>query len=450
MSTMLSRVQLDKAEVSDKNKVPEEISIDFENVPTTDGLYNEINSIIKDANSIIFPNNLNFTEPEGIKDLNFDGNYIEESVSYMKELSLEIGSNQVPRFNCACHKLNLAIRLATRNHQELSDLLKSITQSSVNIRKVIRLSNTFRLLKFRLRLENLTRWSSSYLMLESVKRAHSRNAFQGLDFEIPMTLIDIYLQILKPAYILTLSWQKETVTIADLLLGITKYIHDLERYDLEEKPKRFCLILIKCIKDKFHYELNQSAIHRAAQMMKISSAFKWINKDFSKSMVDVGLNSLKSACCAIVYRDKVEEVDSSMRSDGSYDIYSGIPDAVYSEGTSEARLFKFEKDLDKEISFFSEFFTSKEKLRPITDTKKFWLKNRSKMPILFNLAIITLSIPASSAYIERFFSVSGVICANTRSFNMKDDLIIMRSMLKANYKILFELASTYSDKQADE
>lgn len=72
------------------------------------------------------------------------------------------------------------------------------------------------------------------------------------------------------------------------------------------------------------------------------------------------------------------------------------------------------------------------------------------MPIFFNLAIITLSIPASSAYIERFFSVSGVVCANTRSFIMKDDLIIMRSMLKANYKILFELASTYSGKQADE
>lgn len=98
----------------------------------------------------------------------------------------------------------------------------------------------------------------------SVKRAHSRNAFQGLDFEIPMTLIDIYLQILKPAYFLTVSWQKETVTIADLLLGITKYIHDLERFDLEEITKRFYLILIKCIKDKFHYELNQSAIHRAA------------------------------------------------------------------------------------------------------------------------------------------------------------------------------------------
>lgn len=42
--------------------------------------------------------------------------------------------------------------------------------------------------------------------------------------------------------------------------------------------------------------------------------------------------------------------------------------------------------------------------------------------ILFKFALRVLSIAASNAYNERFFSECDVVCTN-RSFNMKDDLI---------------------------
>jgi hypothetical protein len=64
--------------------------------------------------------------------------------------------------------------------------------------------------------------------------------------------------------------------------------------------------------------------------------------------------------------------------------------------------------------------------------------NKLTMQTLNEFATVMLSIPASSEYIERFFSFSGVVCKN-RKLNMKDDLIILRSLLKANFKHLASL-----------
>ena len=49
-----------------------------------------------------------------------------------------------------------------------------------------------------------------------------------------------------------------------------------------------------------------------------------------------------------------------------------------------------------------------------------------------------LNIPSSSASIERFFSICGVICTQRRG-NMDPDTIIKRSMLKVNVTLLEEM-----------
>jgi hypothetical protein len=70
----------------------------------------------------------------------------------------------------------------------------------------------------------------------------------------------------------------------------------------------------------------------------------------------------------------------------------------------------------------------------------YWLQNQSKFRKLSELYFLLNSIPASSAYIERFFSISGIVCDQKR-MTMEDDLIIHRSMLKAKMKFLDILAS---------
>ena len=53
------------------------------------------------------------------------------------------------------------------------------------------------------------------------------------------------------------------------------------------------------------------------------------------------------------------------------------------------------------------------------------------MPILYRLQQVLLNIPATSSFIERFFSISGIVC-DIRRLNMTDDLIIMRTLMKTN------------------
>jgi len=71
-------------------------------------------------------------------------------------------------------------------------------------------------------------------------------------------------------------------------------------------------------------------------------------------------------------------------------------------------------------------------------TKQFWMKNCNEFPSLNQLTKVLLSIQSSSAFIERFFSICGIVCKK-RSANMSDDQIILRSFLKSNMKLLNEM-----------
>lgn len=68
-------------------------------------------------------------------------------------------------------------------------------------------------------------------------------------------------------------------------------------------------------------------------------------------------------------------------------------------------------------------------------TKDFWRKYGKRLPILNQLAKILMNVPASSAFIERFFSICGIVCKQ-RAGNSDDDLVITRSLLKANLDII--------------
>ena len=120
------------------------------------------------------------------------------------------------------------------------------------------------------------------------------------------------------------------------------------------------------------------------------------------------------------------------------------------ENTSEnvdrdVHLYNFNARLEKEIEFYSHWILNENDLNKSQgsayqsrSTKSFWLENQSKLPILFELAIILLNIPASSSSIERFFSITGAVCDQRKS-KMMDDLIGIRCMLKANYETLINL-----------
>jgi hypothetical protein len=53
---------------------------------------------------------------------------------------LILGTSDLPRFSCACHKLNLSIRHALKSSPTLNDIIKAISQCRATVRKSIKLS----------------------------------------------------------------------------------------------------------------------------------------------------------------------------------------------------------------------------------------------------------------------------------------------------------------------
>ena len=109
---------------------------------------------------------------------------------------------------------------------------------------------------------------------------------------------------------------------------------------------------------------------------------------------------------------------------------------------NEVKLALFKAKLDKEIEFFSNKIKSFKQIERINSTSGFWNNDEIslKCPILKNLALILLNINGSSAFIERFYSICGVVCT-TRNAQMTDELVIIRCLLKVNLHLIEELTN---------
>jgi hypothetical protein len=98
----------------------------------------------------------------------------------------------LPRISCGNHKINLAVKNAIKRHETMRIQIRKLNIWVTKIRKSVELTKVFGNSRCRLRLDNETRWGSSFLMLEQIVKADKR----GLLNEIPMNLYSYY-RILK-------------------------------------------------------------------------------------------------------------------------------------------------------------------------------------------------------------------------------------------------------------
>ena len=93
--------------------------------------------------------------------------------------------------------------------------------------------------------------------------------------------------------------------------------------------------------------------------------------------------------------------------------------------------------IEKEIESFCELVKSDDFIKSRTSANSFWLKSQDHYPHLSKLFLKTM-INSSSAIIERFFSICGVI--NTqRNQNMEFELFEILTMLSSNFKVLEQI-----------
>lgn len=139
-------------------------------------------------------------------------------------LNLVIGGTDVTRISCACHKLNLVVKNAIRNHDEISKLLDACNSLGANVRRSVKKSAPYRELRCMLRCENTTRWSSSFLMLAAILKARAKGAISNNEddenfCDLDFNKIEVYYQILREVHSISLQFQKISSSICEVVPG---------------------------------------------------------------------------------------------------------------------------------------------------------------------------------------------------------------------------------------
>ena len=417
---------------------------------------NEIQEILEDIKPLENLNIINDNEIEEIQ--NLDEHYDEDDNNeydltsgheLIDQLHIVVGSNRYPRFSCANHKINIVIRKTIKLDAQLLKIVKKLTKFSSHTHQSVVDSQAFKIKKNRLRSENITRWSSTFLLLLSFYKAYEKNIFNEVhQCPVSRQQIEFYLILLLPLYKFTLYHQRNSANIGSVVPSVQSLILKYEKMAADRKKKQFCNNLIKNLKKKFDHELN-SNLYAVATLLEVGRIREWSNRPFAEgiktkalsSIPEVGDEMLQNRNDPISTPNSGElretEAQASTSSDSlnrSFDLYFGDS----SEDETKSPIISKKVSLTEELKRFKYILNNINHQK--IESKKFWKDNKSSLPLLYELWLILRNISSSSAYVERFFSICGIV-NRKRAGNMSDETLINRSFLKANINLLNDIAT---------
>lgn len=298
----------------------------------------------------------------------------------------------------------------------------------------------FTIEKCRLRCENKTRWSSAYLTLYSVYRAYKRE-LNMKECPLKLSQIEFYLQILLPAYKFSIGFQRTKSNIGEVVPSILILFNTWTKLAENTNFKSICEKFIKCFKKHFDYEL-KSNVYFVAALLNTSKLNIWYWKNYAEDIAFKAKEELINVAFSLLdnlnalnnksNNSSVRNTQKSTQNDDDDMFYKlHCEEEENEEELNTTTIITLRKE--KEI--FLSLIHSDETSALTTPLRRFWIENKKQLPNLFKLANQLLSIPSSSAFVERFFSICGVICKK-RCGNMSDETFIMRSFIKCNLAIL--------------
>lgn len=366
----------------------------------------------------------------------------EENSDPINLLDIEIGTYSVPRYSCAAHKINLAVRSSIKSCQSFARMLANLSRFAKSIRVSNVNSLDFINKKCKLRCENGTRWSSSYLMLESFYNAYEKGAFKD-DKPCPVSKEKIvsFLKILHPLYTFSVLTQKTDWTIGDLIPALIIILNGTLGAMNETGVRRQLVEeLKKSIKSRFNFELN-SKIYLTAAILNTSKLELWYEESYGVEFRTKAIECLAETVNFLLDEKEEPTQTSSSTRQSNPRPYQNSENAAlrnlvksksYQTSDDSLRINKLH-EIRVECSSYLEFIediTNRQK-----STQSFWSEYGNKFPYLVKVVIKLFSIPASSAFIERFFSICGLAC-NKRSMNMNADTLIEKVLLRVNLDLL--------------
>ena len=414
----------------------------------------EIEAQLTEMSKLNFSNSINneFNEEEmdSINGVNFDfeNEYDFSRGEPIETLDIVLGSDKLPRFSCAAHKTNISVRAAIKQHSQFSKILKELSKFCGLSHRSINIANYHSKNKTRLRCDNKTRWNSSFMMLLSIKRAYEKKTFDE-NYKCPYTLevVEKYIQVLQPAYRYSLFMQQTDAPIGDVLPALLIMLQELEKLKINGTAvsgsfKSLRDLLVKSFRKKFNYELN-SQVYLVASLFSVTKLHLWYNRSFSKEYALKAIESIEEVLL------KFSPINNRAISTGSTRYV--LPSIDNESKDEESILEKFASQVSEsdsedvsQVSFLANIKREKDtfiNLLQVTDLKsiksslKFWRTNSNLFPNICRVALILKNISSNSSFVERFFSLTGGVC-NEQAGNMEDDLIISRSLVKTNIKLL--------------
>ncbi|CAF1149830.1 unnamed protein product [Brachionus calyciflorus] len=191
--------------------------------------------------------------------------------------------------------------MAIEKSQQLSKLLRKLSAYAAKHKNSINSSKFFIQKKARLKMENKTRWSSSFMILDSFHKALKKQAFPPDDpCPINLDVLELYLQILQPAFQFNLIMQKSKSSIADVLPALNIMLSKWNRMQVTGNYRELCDYLIAAFKHKFKDEIN-SSVYCVASLLNVSK-LTWITRQDCLNMKKNALENLVEVTKQITHK----------------------------------------------------------------------------------------------------------------------------------------------------
>ncbi|CAF1022913.1 unnamed protein product, partial [Brachionus calyciflorus] len=205
-----------------------------------------------------------------------------------------MSSSELPRFCCANHKLNLCIRHAMEKHICVSKIIRILNQTNSSIKRSVIQSEPFRNKKCRLRLENATRWSSGFLMLEStvsnsISSSLGNNRVISSNFKAGIFIECLFQKYLRQNTSPNIYQKKDD---KDLLVSLSDKFVDIlvkenERFEIFEEldncnentgTSYFRKIMKKLFPDSSFLQNNTAGILKKQNSRKVNAAYQLVKE----------------------------------------------------------------------------------------------------------------------------------------------------------------------------
>jgi hypothetical protein len=116
-------------------------------------------------------------------------------------------------------------------------------------------------------------------------------------------MVELYLQILLPAYRFIIGFQRTKANIAEVVPSLLVLFSIWNRLARNKRFKCICLKMIESFKLKFDYEL-KSNVYLVAALLNPSKLSIWYWKDFNEAYATDALKELTAVCTSLMKTGK--------------------------------------------------------------------------------------------------------------------------------------------------